>query len=184
MAAKFGISKIYTDARELLTDPEVEMVDVCTPTDTHLPLSLAAIAAGKHVLSEKPLAHEAKDAFAAARAAREAGVRTKLGFTFRYSPAIRQLQSWIRDGTLGEIFHVHGLGAKLAVLRPDLPRCGKYPLELTIVRLSLHPSSGTAHTSLIYCAGARASSAVSSARCITTSRSGLCVVMKECSASR
>lgn len=121
MAAKFGIPKIYTDARELLADPEVEMVDVCTPTDTHLPLSLSAIAAGKHVLSEKPLAHEAKDAFAAARAAREAGVRTKLGFTFRYSPAIRQLQAWIQDGTLGEIFHVHGLEQNSQFLDPTYP---------------------------------------------------------------
>ena len=121
MAAKFGVAKIYTDAHDLLADPEVEMVDVCTPTDTHLPLSLAAITAGKHVLSEKPLAHDAKDAFAAARAAREAGVRTKLGFTFRYSPAIRQLQSWIRDGTLGEIFHVHGLEQNSQFLDPTYP---------------------------------------------------------------
>src|SRR5690606_31530199 len=108
MADKFGIKKVYSDPEALIDDPEVEMVDVCTPTDTHLPLSLAAIKAGKHVLSEKPLAHDARDAFAAARAADAAGVRTKLGFTFRYSPAVRQLQQWIKDGTLGEIFHVHG----------------------------------------------------------------------------
>ena len=62
MAEMFGIRKIYTDAQALIDDPEVQMVDVCTPTDTHLPLSLAAIRAGKHVISEKPLAHDAADA--------------------------------------------------------------------------------------------------------------------------
>ena len=121
MAAKFGIERVYTDHRDLLADPDVQMVDVCTPTDTHLPLSLAAIRAGKHVLSEKPLAHDAADAFMAAREAEKAGVRTKLGFTFRYSPAIRQIHAWIQDGTLGEIFHVHGLEQNSQFLDPQYP---------------------------------------------------------------
>jgi predicted dehydrogenase len=121
MADMFGIEKVYSDANDLLNDPEVEMVDVCTPTETHLPLSLAAIEAGKHVLCEKPLAHDAKDAFMAARAADAKGVRTKLGFTFRYSPAIRQIHAWIRDGTLGEIFHVHGLEQNSQFLDPNFP---------------------------------------------------------------
>jgi predicted dehydrogenase len=121
LADMFNIKKVYSDPQELIEDPDVRMVDVCTPTDTHLPLSLAAIAAGKHVLSEKPLAHDAKDAFAAASAARQAGVRTKLGFTFRYSPAIRQVQRWIQDGTLGEIFHVHGFEQNSQFLDPTFP---------------------------------------------------------------
>ncbi len=121
MAAAFGAERVYTDHRELLADPDVEMVDVCTPSHTHLPLSLDAIAAGKHVLSEKPLAADAADAFAASRAARERGVRTKLGFTFRYSPAIRQLREWIADGTLGEIFHIHGFEQNSQFLDPDFP---------------------------------------------------------------
>ena len=121
LAKQFGIPKIYTDAHELINDPQVQMVDVCTPTDTHLPLSLAAINAGKHVISEKPLAHDAGDAFAAAALAKEKGVRTKLGFTFRYSPAIRQIKSWVDDGTLGEIFHVHGLEQNSQFLDPTYP---------------------------------------------------------------
>ena len=121
LAARFGAERVYSDPQQLIDDPEVELVDVCTPTDTHLPLSLAAIRAGKHVLSEKPLAHDARDAFAAARAAREAGVRTKLGFTFRYSPAVRQLHAWIQDGTLGEIFHLHGFEQNSQFLDPRFP---------------------------------------------------------------
>ena len=121
LAAKFGARRTYTRHEDLLADPEIEMVDVCTPTHTHLQLSMAAIAAGKHVLSEKPLATEAGPAFEAARAADARGVRTKLGFTFRYSPAVRQLRDWIADGTLGEIFHIHGFEQNSQFLDPDFP---------------------------------------------------------------
>jgi predicted dehydrogenase len=121
MADRFGIARTYTDHRELLADGEVEMVDVCTPTHTHLALSLDALAAGKHVLSEKPLAERADDAFGAAREAERRGLRTKLGFTFRYSPAMRQLREWIADGTLGELFHVHGFEQNSQFLDPDFP---------------------------------------------------------------
>jgi predicted dehydrogenase len=121
MAEKFGARKVYTDAAELIADPEVQMVDVCTPTHTHLPLSLQAISGGKHVLSEKPLHTLAAPAFDAARQADAKGVRTKLGFTFRYSPAIRQLKQWIDDGTFGEIFHIHGFEQNSQWLDPDFP---------------------------------------------------------------
>ena len=121
MADKYGIRHVFTDAADLVSHPEVEMVDVCTPTDTHLPLSLMSIEAGKHVLSEKPLARDAADAFRAARLARERGVRTKLGFTFRYSPAMRMLQGMVADGTIGEVFHVHGLEQNSQFLDPEFP---------------------------------------------------------------
>ncbi|AKR54643.1 Oxidoreductase, Gfo/Idh/MocA family/transferase hexapeptide repeat protein [Devosia sp. H5989] len=121
MGEKYGARKVFTDPEKLIADPDVQMVDVCTPTHTHLPLSLAAIAAGKHVLSEKPLHTEAAPAFDAAARADAKGVRTKLGFTFRYSPAIRQIKKWIDDGTLGEIFHIHGFEQNSQWLDPQEP---------------------------------------------------------------
>ena len=121
MADRFGIAAVYEDHHALLADPAVQVVDICTPTSTHLPLSLDAIAAGRHVLSEKPLATAAAPAFEAAAAAARQGVRTKLGFTFRYSPAIRQIKRWIEDGTLGEIFHIHGFEQNSQFLDPDFP---------------------------------------------------------------
>jgi predicted dehydrogenase len=121
LQARFGARKVYFDHREMLADPEIQAVDVCTPTHTHLALSLDAIAAGKHVLCEKPLHTEAGPAFAAAEAAAARGVRTKLGFTFRYSPAIRQIKAWIDAGTLGEIFHVQGFEQNSQFLDPDFP---------------------------------------------------------------
>lgn len=121
MATKYDIPFWTTDPDELVNHPDVEMVDVCTPTDTHFPLSLKAIEAGKHVLSEKPLARDAKSAFEIAEAAKRKGVRTKLGFTFRYSPAVRIINRWIKEGKLGEIFHVHGLEQNSQFLDPDYP---------------------------------------------------------------
>ena len=121
MADMFDIPNVFADHRELLAHPDVAMVDICTPTDTHLELSFAVIEAGKHVLCEKPLARNAEDAFKVARAAQEKGVRTKLGFTFRYSPAIRQIHAWIKEGKLGEIFHVHGLEQNSQFLDPTYP---------------------------------------------------------------
>jgi len=121
MQAQFGAAKVYFDHRELLADPRIQAVDVCTPTQTHLALSLDAIAAGKHVLCEKPLHTQAGPAFAAAAAAAQKGVRTKLGFTFRYSPAIRQIKRWIADGVLGDIFHIHGFEQNSQFLDPDFP---------------------------------------------------------------
>lgn len=121
MAARFDIPAVYTDHRAMLGDAAIDLIDVCTPTATHLPLSLDAIAAGKHVLSEKPLHTDAAPAFDAARRAAERGVRTKLGFTFRYSPAVRRLKRWIDDGTLGDIFHIHGLEQNSQFLDPDFP---------------------------------------------------------------
>ena len=121
MAERFGIARATHDPNDLFTDPNVVAVDVCTPTDTHVALSRAAIEHGKHVLCEKPLARTAAEAFALAAAAQERGVRTKLGFTFRYSPAMRQLRAWIADGTLGEIFHVHALEQNSQFLDPTFP---------------------------------------------------------------
>ena len=147
MATLFGARRVYKTAAELLADPEIAMVDVCTPTDTHLELSLAAIAAGKHVLCEKPIARDAADAFRLARAATAAKVKTKVGFTFRYSPALRQIKSWIADGTLGEIFHIHGLEQNSQFLDPHFPLRqvpsgvdfnAKHPIPQSIVGYGSH----------------------------------------------
>lgn len=138
LAKAFDIPTVYSDHRELLADRRVQLVDVCTPTDTHLPLSIEAIEATKHVLTEKPLAREAADAFALADLAQRYGVRTKTGFTFRYSPAMRQVQAWIADGTLGEIFHLHGFEQNSQFLDPDFPL---RQLERNVPRDRLIPSS-------------------------------------------
>jgi predicted dehydrogenase len=121
MAAKFGFARVYTDHAAMLADPDIDMVDVCTPTGTHAAISADALNSGRHVLCEKPLALNAATAFSLARTAEAARLRTKIGFTFRYSPAIRQIKAWISEGAMGEIFHVHGFQQNSQFLDPNFP---------------------------------------------------------------
>src|ERR1700729_4064817 len=87
-AGTFGIPRAVTDYREMLGDPDIDVVDVVTGNRPHFQVSWDALAAGKHVLCEKPVHADYRQTRAAAALAAERGVRTKLGFTFRYAPAM------------------------------------------------------------------------------------------------
>jgi len=100
-----GVSRATTRFEEVVGCDEVDAVIIATPNHTHKPIALAAIAAGKHVLCEKPLALNATDAFAMAEAARTAGVRHMTAFTYRFVPAMRYLQHLVRRGDLGQPYH-------------------------------------------------------------------------------
>lgn len=111
-ATKFGWASVQTDWRELVNSPDVQIVDICTPGDSHAEIAIAALAAGKHVLCEKPLANtveEAEAMAAAAVAARERGVRSMVAFNYRRVPAIAYARKLIEAGRLGDIRHVRAL---------------------------------------------------------------------------
>ena len=111
-AAKLGWTSVQTDWRELVNSPGVQIVDICTPGDTHAEIAIAALGAGKHVLCEKPLANtveEAEAMTAAAEAAGERGVRSMVAFNYRRVPAIAYARKLIETGRLGEIRHVRAL---------------------------------------------------------------------------
>ena len=98
-------AKIVTqDYRVLLDRDDIDVIDVVTRDGEHFPVNLAAIEAGKHVLSEKPVAHDHHDVRQVAALARARGLKTKVGFTFRYSPAVRYLKDLIARGDLGTPF--------------------------------------------------------------------------------
>ncbi|GAB3942936.1 hypothetical protein GCM10027614_30830 [Micromonospora vulcania] len=91
-ADRLGWDAYTTDWRDLINRDDIDVVDVCTPGDSHAEIALAALAAGKHVLCEKPLANtvaEARAMTAAADAARVAGVRSMCGFNYRRVPRSR-----------------------------------------------------------------------------------------------
>jgi predicted dehydrogenase len=100
-AATFGASLATTDYRELLKRDDIDVIDVVTRDSEHLPLNSAALEAGKHVLSEKPVAHDHREVARLAELARSSGLKTKVGLTFRYSPAVRYMKDLIRSGGLG-----------------------------------------------------------------------------------
>lgn len=107
-AQELGIPRAFTDVAELLALPGLDAVSIVTPDSSHCPLSLQAIAAGKHVLCEKPLATSYADAQKMAEAAQAAGVINMVNFSYRNSSAIQLATQWVADGKIGRIRHVEG----------------------------------------------------------------------------
>lgn len=106
LAAQYGVPRTYTDWRELLQDPDVEVVHIVTPPDKHAEMAIAALRAGKHVFVEKPLATTNEDAQAILSAARAAGKLAGINFVMRYDPLYQTAQTIAREGWLGPLTHV------------------------------------------------------------------------------
>ncbi|MFF8864940.1 Gfo/Idh/MocA family protein [Streptomyces sp. NPDC015139] len=108
-ADRHGWAAVETDWRALIAREDVDLVDICTPGDSHAEIALAALAAGKHVLCEKPLANSAAEAETMTRAAEEAYGRGQLamvGFNYRRVPATALARRMVADGRLGTLRHV------------------------------------------------------------------------------
>jgi predicted dehydrogenase len=120
-AAEFGIPHVYDAHAPLITRADIDLVDVCTPSATHFELSWAALQAGKHVLCEKPVAYDYRDTRRAAELARSKGLKTKLGFTFRYSPAMQYMKTLIDEGFVGTPFIFNGYEQNSQWLDPQTP---------------------------------------------------------------
>jgi len=97
-AREFEVATATADPNELLRRDDIDLIDVCTPSHTHFELAWAALEAGKHVLCEKPVAYDYRDTLRAADLARRKGLKTKVGLTFRYSPAMRYMKTLIDQG--------------------------------------------------------------------------------------
>ena len=108
---------------ELIARDDIDLIDVCTPSATHFELAWAALEAGKHVLCEKPVAYDYRDTLRAAALAKEKGVKTKLGFTFRYSPAMQYMKALIDDGFVGTPFVFNGYEQNSQWLESARRRC-------------------------------------------------------------
>jgi predicted dehydrogenase len=104
-ARRLGYAGWTTDWRDLVRDPEVRIVDVCTPDNEHAAPSIAAAEAGKNVICEKPLAMTVAEAKFMADAARKAGVKNMLCHNYRFIPAVRLARELIDKEALGTIYH-------------------------------------------------------------------------------
>jgi predicted dehydrogenase len=121
LAGLFGIPHVYRSHEELLARGDLDLVDVCTPSTTHFDLTWAALESGAHVLCEKPVAFDHRDTRRAAALAKRLGVKTKLGFTFRYSPAMRYAKALIDRGFIGAPFVFNGYEQNSQWLNPATP---------------------------------------------------------------
>ncbi|HEX2915722.1 MAG TPA: Gfo/Idh/MocA family oxidoreductase [Chloroflexia bacterium] len=99
------IDRLYTDYHELLQDQSVQAVIIATPNITHKEIVLAAAAAGKHVLCEKPIALNYSDALEMYEAAERAGIRHMTAFTYRFVPAMRYIKHLVDQGFVGTPYH-------------------------------------------------------------------------------
>jgi predicted dehydrogenase len=120
-ASDFDIPVVARDHSEIVIREDVDLIDVCTPSATHFELSMAALEAGKHVLCEKPVAFDYRDTLRAAAIARSRKLKTRLGFTFRYSPAMRYMKSLIDQGFIGRPFIFNGYEQNSQWLDPATP---------------------------------------------------------------
>jgi predicted dehydrogenase len=123
-ANRLGWDRTYTDWRDLVAADDIDVVDICTPGDSHCEIAVAALAAGKHVLCEKPLANtveEARTMVAAAEAARADGVRSMCGFNYRRVPAVAFLRQLIAGGRLGTVRHVRAVYLQDWIVDPQFP---------------------------------------------------------------
>jgi predicted dehydrogenase len=123
-AQRLGWRSTETDWRRVLERDDVDLVDVCTPGDTHAEIAIAALEAGKHVLCEKPLANTVAEAEAMADAAARAaarGVRSMVGFTYRRVPAIGLARDLVAQGRLGDIRHVRAQYLQDWIADPTAP---------------------------------------------------------------
>jgi predicted dehydrogenase len=122
VAARWDVPHVLDDYRALLARPDVETVDVATPNDTHREIVLAALAAGKHVLCEKPLALTVEHAREMERAAAESGRRATVNFVHRYAPSARYVKLLLDEGALGRIYHCNVTYAQGWLTDPSFPR--------------------------------------------------------------
>jgi predicted dehydrogenase len=120
-ASDFGIAEASTDWQHTLARSDVDVVDIVTPSETHYELAFAALEAGKHVLCEKPVAYDFRQTRAAAQIAQQKGLKTKLGFTFRYSPGVQYARSLLDDGFVGTPFIFNGYEQNSQWLNPQVP---------------------------------------------------------------
>ncbi|MDQ2696794.1 MAG: Gfo/Idh/MocA family oxidoreductase, partial [Pseudomonadota bacterium] len=120
-AKDMGFRRWVADWRQVVNDPEVDVVDITTPTDAHEEIAIAAARAGKHIYCEKPLALTAAGARAMTEAAEAAGVITIVGFGYLKNPVQQFARELIASGEIGEIIQFRGAFDQDALLDPSVP---------------------------------------------------------------
>ncbi|HEX5540390.1 MAG TPA: Gfo/Idh/MocA family oxidoreductase [Micromonospora sp.] len=123
-ATRLGWDAYTTDWRELVASDDIDVIDICTPGDSHAEIAIAALAAGKHVLCEKPLANTVEEARAMVTAAVQAqanGVRSMCGFNYRRVPAVALMRELVASGRIGVVRHVRAAYLQDWIVDPQFP---------------------------------------------------------------
>ena len=103
VASELGIEKIYDDYRQMLADPEIDAVMICSSTDTHADIAVEAAAAGKHIFCEKPVDLTPEKVYAVIEAVQKAGVKLQVGFNRRFDHNFARIEQMTRNGEIGDV---------------------------------------------------------------------------------
>jgi len=120
-AAAYGWERVESSWERAVADPEVDLVDICTPDRHHRDIALAALQAKKHVFCEKPMALSAAQAREMLSGARAAGRNHMVNFVYRGVPALRLAKKLVAEGKLGRVYQFRGLYQQDFMLDPDFP---------------------------------------------------------------
>lgn len=124
-AQDFGWEEISTDWREVVRRPDIDVIDIATPPNTHAEIAIAAAEAGKHIFCEKPFTVTVDEAQRTLDAVRRAGIKHMLGFNYRRVPALALAQQLIQSGRLGQIYHFRAAYLQDWIMDPQFPRIWK-----------------------------------------------------------
>jgi UDP-N-acetylglucosamine 3-dehydrogenase len=122
MGEKFGVRKLYRDYADMLADPDIDAVSICTMWDQHREPAITALQAGKHVFLEKPIASTVADAEAITAASKGARGKLFIGHIVRFNPRYRMAKQAIDEGRIGRIVALSSRRNIPAALDPDHPR--------------------------------------------------------------
>ncbi|GGG03045.1 Gfo/Idh/MocA family protein [Paenibacillus abyssi] len=107
-ADRYGFENYSSDWRRVVEDPNIDIIDIVTPNDSHAEIAIAAAKAGKHIICEKPLARTAAESKLMLDAVKEAGVKHMVAFNYRRTPAIALAKKYIEEGAIGKILNFRG----------------------------------------------------------------------------
>jgi predicted dehydrogenase len=123
-ADKWGYESVETDWRKLVARKDIDLIDICTPNNTHAEIALAATANKKMILCEKPLAMNGPQALKMVEAVERAGVPNMVWYNYRRIPAVTLAKQLIDEGRLGRIFHYRAQFLQDWTINPELPQGG------------------------------------------------------------
>ena len=119
LAADFNIPQVFTNFHDLFKVAEIDVVDICTPNKVHTPAVLGALAAGKHVLCEKPLAVSVQEVLQMREALRRTDRMLMTAQHYRFSPEVVAIKAWCETGALGEVYHARVNATRRNQLPPN-----------------------------------------------------------------
>jgi predicted dehydrogenase len=119
---RLGFEEAATSYEQVISRKDIDIVDICTPGDSHAPIAIAAAEAGKAILCEKPLANDVDEAERMAKAVKKAGVVNMICHNYRRCPAVTLAKNIIDEGKLGDIHHYRGVYLQDWIVDPNFPR--------------------------------------------------------------